>query len=170
MRPKRKVYPRRQQTPEELLASVLEFVERKFYAGDRVAFIKDRKRLLSWVVLRLATWLDERGVTLSPERYREILVDRILMEAVLHGNTYGIRYRPAWLGKVVESHLRLHGEDYYEEAKSLRNLADSCLSVAAASVRRDPDPVRELARAASLVKSAIKGPVKRCSGAQLLLF
>jgi len=154
---------RKQPTPQELLDSLLAFIETHFYSGHPLAFTKDKPRLLQWVVLKLATWLDERGVTLSTDRYREIMVNKILMEALRHGNTSKIDYLPAWLGKTVESHLAIHGEDYYDEAKSIRNLVDHAVMVAGQARVTQPDPVRELAAAARLLKSTRKAqkPVRK---------
>lgn len=162
MRRQKRALPPKQMLSEEIVERLLAFIESKFYSGDRVRFLQDRKRLLSWVVLRFAAWLNSRGVTLPGERYFEV-VNSLLMEAVRHGNTGNISYRPAWLAKVVESHLAVHGDELYEEAKSMRNLAEHCLIVAGASRGHAPDPVGSLAQAARLLttrKPARKPGVK----------
>ena len=38
-----------------------------------------------------------------------------------------IRYRPAWLGEVIQSHFGIHGEEIYAEAKAMRTLAEHTL-------------------------------------------
>jgi hypothetical protein len=66
----------------------------------------------------------------------------------------------------------IHGEDYYEEAKSTRNLAEHALLVADKAVMAAPDPFREMAAANQILtsikpkKTTIKSAVK----AQLNLF
>jgi hypothetical protein len=147
---------------------VLDFIQRKFYSSQAVSFAKDRPRLLGWVVLKLAVYLDDRAVTISPERYLEIMTgdQGILMEALRFGNTGQITYLPAWLGKVVESHLAVHGDEYYEEGKALRNHLQSAINLARAGLQgRDLDPIRELAAAARLLKPA-RRPLKRARNDQ----
>jgi len=140
----------KQQTSEELRDDLLGFLQRKFYAGEAVAFAKDRRLLLKWVVLFPAGWLNERGVTLPPERYREVFM-KVMLEALTCGNTGAIHYRPAWLAKVIQSHFAVHGEEIYEEAKSARALAEHAVFMLGKLRKEEPDPVRELARAASLL-------------------
>src|SRR4051812_40766162 len=114
---------RRQPTPLELRDELLRFIERQFYPNRPVDFAKDTPRLLKWVVLKLAEYLDDRAVAIPTARYIEIMTGEkgILMEALRFGNTGNIAYLPAWLGRCVESHLAVHGEDYYDEGKLIRN-------------------------------------------------
>lgn len=148
----------KQQTSEELRDDLLGFIQRKFYPGEGVAFAKDRRLLLKWVVLFPAKWLNEKAVTLPPERYREIFM-KVMLEALACGNTGAIHYRPAWLAKVIQSHFAVHGQELYDEAKSARSLAENALAVFGKLSRAEPDPVRELARAASLL--AVAKPAKK---------
>lgn len=151
----------KQPTPKELTDDLLGLIQRKWYAGDEVSFRKDRSRLLIWVVLWPASWLNGRGVTLPLDRYREIFV-KIVMEAVVHG-TEKVTYRPAWLRQVNQSHFGMHGDEYYEEAKSARSLVETALMVAGRPAVASPDPIRELATVRSLLaspKRAAKPPKK----------
>lgn len=166
MKPKRPIS--KQHTSQEVLDELLRFIESKFYQGDRINFLKDRPRLLKWVVLKLAEYLNEKAVTVSSQRYLEIMRDDVLMEAVRFGRTDEIKYRPAWLGKVVEMHLAHHGEAYYEEGKSLRNAAEKALATARGGVQ-GRDPVRELAEASRLLKPARKPTLKAPQKDQLNL-
>lgn len=132
----------KQQTPKEMLDGLQAFVARKFYEGDAVSYLKDKPRLLKWVLLYPAKWLNERGVTITTERYRQ-LVNDVLMEALRHGNTAQIGYRPAWLAKVIQSHLENHGDELYDEAKSVRSLAEQTLSMlgkVGIAIQDDPVP------------------------------
>ena len=154
MKPRPPVTPRAgQATSQELLDALCDFVRRKFYPTDPVEFAKDRPRLLKWVILYPAKWLDERSVTMPPDRYRAVL-ESVLMDALRFGATGQITYRPAWLAQVVQSHFRAHGEEYYETAKALRDLAPNALrTILTNRVAPPPDPVRELALAARLLKT-----------------
>ena len=141
-----------QTVSQELTDDLLGFIRRQFYEGDAVGFNKDKRRLLMWVVLWPATYLTERGVTLPPVRYKEIFM-AVMMLALRQGNTGGIRYRPAWLGRVIQSHFKIHWDEIYAEAKSARALAENALAIAGRlPVAKSTDPVAEMALAARLVK------------------
>ena len=78
------------------------------------------------------------------------------------GSACQIKYRPAWLGKVVEEHLSHHGEEYYDEGKSLRTHLENALLVAKRSMAA-PNAVHELAAVSRLLKvpkRSVKGPKK----------
>ena len=169
MRPKPHRLPVKQPTSPELLDELLRFIQVKFYPSDPIAFAKDKPRLLDWVVFEFARWLQTRGVTLPPQRFLEIIRDTILMEAIRHGNTGNIAYLPAWLRAVVQSHLVHHGEDYYEEGKCIRALADRALWATQRATQAAPDPVRDLAAASALLRRAQKRPSKAPIKAQLTL-
>jgi hypothetical protein len=162
MRPPRLTFQRKQQTSQELRDDLMGFVQRKFYDGHAVDFQKDFKRLLEWVVLWPAQWLIKRGVSLPDDQYKKILND-VLMTALQLGKTEDVRYLPAYLAKVVQSHFDHHGDEIYENAKSIRTVAEHALLSAGKAGMARPDPVRELAVAARLVKPAkvrSKTPVK----------
>jgi len=169
---KAKVHRPAQPTPKELTDSCLDFLRRKFYnqPGDDRCFAQDRSRLLAWVVLWPAGWLNGKGVTLHGDRYRQIFYD-VFFQADSHRSDK-IKYRPAWMKMVIQSHFKIHGEDYYDEAKALRNKVDQVLLVAGRSLAPTTDPVRELAAARQILssgkpkKTTVKPPVK----AQLNLF
>jgi hypothetical protein len=76
--------------------------------------------------LYLASWLDKRGVTLKPDRYKALLLG-LLNEIKTHGNTAAVKYWPGYLKHVLQQHLKHHGEDIYHEAKSLRTIAENSL-------------------------------------------
>jgi len=164
---------RKQPTPDELKESLLNFIRTKFYNQHPLAFAKDTPRLLEWVVLRLAVYLDERGVWIDTARYHEIMTgDKagILMEAIRHGDTGNITYLPAWLGKCVESHLSVHGTKYYEEGKRNRENIQTHLAAALKGIQpAAPGANRStlLAEAAKLLKAKkrpVKAPLKSAQG------
>lgn len=157
MRPKTPFLPRKQITSQELRDRMLDFIQRKFYEGHAVEFRKDQRRLLAWVILWPAQWLNERGVSLPDDQFIEIF-EGILMDALRLGNTGKINYLPAWLAKVIQSHFAVHGDEIYERAKSIRTLAESALLVAGKAAVARPDPVRELAVAARLLNAPKRRP------------
>jgi len=161
MKPRRhrKQFFRPQSTPQELLDELLQFLQMKFYSGHPIEFAKDRPRLLDWVVLWPARWFDQRGVTITSDRYRSIFF-QVFTDALRFGNTGNITYLPAWLAKTIQSHFSIHGEDYYNEAKMVRDQAQTALLSLGRMVKAGPDPVRDLAALAALIKTSRK-PVKK---------
>lgn len=157
----------KQPRSDEVRDTILNFIRTHFYQGQYVNFVKHRRHLLQWVVFRLAVYLDSKSVTIPPQRYIEIMCVKpgILMEALRFGNTGNITYLPAWLGKCVQSHLAVHGENYYEEGKTLRNTLDATLKFAQKQVSTiTPDATRELAAAARLLKGpkrVVKKPLNQ---------
>lgn len=167
----------KQPTPQELTDACLLFLRTKFYQGNDRAFFQDRNKLLTWVVLFPASWLNKRGVTIHGDQYRQIFF-KVFMQAAAHMETK-VKYVPAYLRQVIQSHLAIHGEEYYEEAKSVRNLAEATLLLIGrpvASAQAAPDPVRELALARQLIlgskkksKTVLKGDVKLAVNLELKL-
>jgi hypothetical protein len=162
----------KQPTPKELTDVCLEFLRRKFYTepGDDKKFQQDRRLLLSWVVLWPASWLNSRGVTLHGDAYREIFM-QVFMQASAHLQSK-VKYRPAYLRQVIQSHFKIHGEEYYDQAKSVRRMAEHALMVAGQARQIAPDPIKEMASARAILgalkpkKTASQGGVK----SQLNLF
>jgi len=155
MRPQRPKFKRPPQpVPEELCASILELLRAKFYDGpDRAAeakaFAQDRTRLLKWVVLWPAWWLNSRAVTIHGDEYRKIFV-KTFLQAAAHV-TSKVKYRPAYLRHVIQSHFAHHGEEYYDQAKALRAQVDHILLIAQQGREAAPDPVAALAAAQKLL-------------------
>lgn len=144
----------KQPLPEDVLAALLGFIETKFYPGFRVAFEKDKPRLIDWVIRAPARWLYGRGVTLPPARYREIL-EGVLMDALDHGDFGAIKYLPGYLRCVIERHLAgPSGDRIYDEAKAVRRVSEGILMVLGPGAQRDRDVVAELAKMNSLQKAA----------------
>ena len=169
MPPRPKFQRLKQPVPEDLRNSILGLLKSKFYGGpDQAAeaqeFAQDRKRLLGWVVLWPAKWLDERAATIHGEAYREIF-NKVFLQAAAHV-TSKVKYRPAYLMQVIQSHFRIHGEDYLDQAKAIRAVADHALFIAGQARQPAPDPVAELAKAKRLLdapkrkKTAPLSPVK----------
>jgi hypothetical protein len=160
--------PRRQMTkqptPQELMDSCLGLLRSKFYAGDDRCFAQDRKKLLQWVVLWPAAWLNNRGVTLHGDQYREIFVT-VFLNAAAHVQSK-IKYRPAYLRQVIQEHFKHHGEKYYDQGKTVRNAVENALFMAGKPSDKAPDPVKDMALARQFLatvkpkKTASKTPVK----------
>ena len=139
---------------QELVNDLLKFIENQFYLDvPKKRFHQDRNFLLKRVVLWPAAWLHKRGVTLPPDRYKQILVE-IFLDICRHGSTSAVSYWPGYLAKCVQDHFYHQGEKIYESAKSARTLAENAILIAGKiQCQPAPDPVAELAKAAALVKS-----------------
>lgn len=155
--------PRAEQTPAELVAELLGVVRRQFYPDSLVDDARAQKRwfqeqhlIKSWVVLWPAKWLDERGVWLSPERYRGALLG-IFDEIKRHGDTAGVENWPRYLATCVQSRFKIRAEEFLEEGKAARTVVERvALGLAkpakAADARRGADLVKALADAKTVLQ------------------
>lgn len=135
----------KQQLPADIITDILGAIRGSFY-GDLPPkrWFEDTKFLTRRVVTWPAKWLDSRGVSLPPERYKAILMD--ILQTIKHkGNTGVVSYWPGYLAHCVQEHFKHHGESYYEEGKALRAKLDIALSTCRSAVVRQPDPIRTLA-------------------------
>lgn len=149
MKPPRSARPRQQTTPE-ILEALLGLVQRKFYAGDAVSFAKDRRPILQWALLWPAReWFTPKAVALPAARYQEILTKIIMEASVFQADQ--IRYRPAWLARVIQSHFAIHGDEIYDEAKALRRVTENALISLGKLPQREDGLVKEFAAASQLL-------------------
>jgi hypothetical protein len=161
-------------TPDDAVADLLHLVQQRFYPPNDDAnpshFFQDRRRLiyaLSWP----AVWLEHRGLTCSPARYRCLVTERL--EAIAcHGDPsrYGA-YFPTYLLKCLQDWFRHHGDELYAELKHLRNTLDQILAspVLAATARRDAQQIETLAAAHRLLQPS-GSRSRRAETHQLTLF
>ena len=145
----------RQPMPDELRDSLLALLRSKFYNGEdrdgeTKAYLQDRVKLLKWVVLMPADWLASKGVTIHGEEYRQIFV-KVFLQAAAHV-TSKVNYRPAYLRQVIQQHMAMHGEEIYQAAKSVRNLAERIALMTGKPQTAAPDPVAALADARRLIQ------------------
>lgn len=136
----------KQQLPVEIIGDLMDAVRHGFYSGDE-AWFKDqhfiRRRVVTWP----AKWLNGRGVTLKPERYKEILLD-IFTEIKRCGKTEAVEFWPGYLAHCVQEHFKHHGEEIYNEGKALRNRVEFVLLGAqrATEASQGVDPVEGVAQ------------------------
>ncbi len=168
MKPKKQ--PQAQPLAAEILESCLGLIRTKFYQGDDKNFFQDRRLLLKWVVLWPASWLRGKGVTIHGSKYREIFA-RVMLQAAAHIESK-VRYRPAYLKQVIQSHFAILGDEYLDEAKSIRNQLEATMLLLGKIPQKTPDPVAELATAAQLLtprKRSLKRSFKPAKNLQLNL-
>jgi hypothetical protein len=135
----------KQDLPADIIGDLMTAVRNGFYPGNDAWFADQsfiRRRVVTWP----AGWLNKRGVTLKPERYKEILLG-IFTEIKRHGQTGTVKYWPGYLVHCVQEHFKYHGEEIYNEAKALRNKVEAALLAGkrATDCRQGNDPVAALA-------------------------
>lgn len=152
-----------EQTPAELVAELLGVVRRQFYPDSLVDDARAQKRwfqeqhlIKSWVILWPAAWLDEKGVWLTPERYKAALLS-IFNEVKQHGDTGAVKHWPRYLATCVQSRFKVRAEEFLEEGKAARTVVERVsLGLAtpekAAPARRGADVVKALAAAKAVLR------------------
>ena len=141
---KEKPFRPKQQLPAEIVQDILSAIRNQFYPdATPKQWAQDSVFIRREFVLYFASWLDKKGVTLKPGRFKQILLER-LNEIKAHGATDKIKYFPGYLKHVLQTHLRHHGDDYYQEGKNLRALTESAL---ATLPEPTIDPIRVMAEA-----------------------
>jgi len=160
---------------ETLVKRFLYQIRTKFYPDNEKGFYQEQ-RLLLRAITHPAHWLKDRGVTL-PEAKLEAILNEILRGIMHHGDTGNIGFFSAYLLKAVQSHMQKQGDRYYEEAKSLRNIASTALAdLTKKQQARLPDaldPITErLANLNQLLRATKPGRKKKptSTGTQLDLF
>lgn len=152
-----------EQTPAELVAELLGVVRRQFYPDSLVDDPRAKKRwfqeqhlVKSWVILWPASWLDEKGVWLTPERYKAALLS-IFNEVKQHGETGAVKHWPRYLATCVQSRFKLRAEEFLEEGKAARAVVERvALGLTkpekAEAARRGADVVTALASAKAVLR------------------
>jgi hypothetical protein len=137
------------------LDAALDEVRLRFYAArSEREFHRDRRMLL-YALTWPGTWLERRGLTCAPARYKAIVIQR-LADIAAHGdvNRYSA-YFPAYLLKCIQDWFEHHGEDLYDELKHIRNALDQVLASArfAETVQHDAQHVELLATTNKLIRA-----------------
>lgn len=108
---------------------LLQSIRLRFYARRPADYHRERQRLLHALTWP-ATWLDERGLTCSPQRYRT-LIDERLHAIGAHGDpVLYSAYFPTYLLKCLQDWFARHGDELYSELKHIRNALDQLLASA----------------------------------------
>jgi hypothetical protein len=136
--PSKRLNPERphQQVPAEIIADLLQ-AACNFYGDCPDKWHADQHFIKRNVITWPARWLNTRGITLTPDRYKEIVLE-VFQGIKQHGQTEKVKYWPAYLMHSVQTHFKLHGEQYYNEGKSLRLKLESALLGAQRSIVADP--------------------------------
>ena len=160
----------KQATPAELVNSVMATTRHLFCPQmDDKTWMKTcyhfvRERCVLWA----ANFIVSKNFTLPANRLQAILVE-IVKEAKFNA-TGRIAYVPGYLAKCVQSHFRIHWEEYYQESKSLVAQADAAL-LRLGKLPDAPDrTVENLAAVAAVLKGAKKKAKVDATPRQISLF
>ncbi len=143
---------RKQELPAEMVADLMRSIRGQFYAESFTCtnaakkWFQDARFLKVRVVLWPAGWLNKRGITLKPERYKAILLE-VFQEIKSHGATAVVNYWPGYLAKCVQERFRHREEEIYAEGKALRNALESAMLFASKLSQAEPDPIEALNQA-----------------------
>lgn len=137
-------------------------IRNQFYTDATAKkFFQDRNVLLlalTWP----ATWLKQRGVTWSGQRYTQTLFD-LFQQIKRHGATGEVRYFPGYLLKVIQDHFAHHSDDFCDEGKRMRHAWEKALGTAvgatrAARLHQDEQTLDTLAQAHRMLASGRRRP------------
>lgn len=113
-----------------------------------------------------AKWLDDRKVELPAERYQAIL-DSILDTVKAKGRRDLGAFPCAYLHRCVQTHLQHHGDDYYAEGKTVRNIADRAFTFLAKAKAGADQTVPTLAKVHATLAVGRRKPKVKSSAAPL---
>lgn len=106
----------------DLYADLMGRIRRSFYQGRDKEFFQDQS-ILGQVITELASWLHERSVNLPRTQYQAIVL-KVLRTAKEHGQITKVNRLSAYLLHCIQEHIKHHGEEYYDKAKSIRTLVE----------------------------------------------
>jgi hypothetical protein len=161
----------KQQTPAEVVQFLMNFVRTSFYQDFQERWFPQQREVQK-VVTWPAAWLNSRGVTLPPERYKAILVEMVTT-IKHHGETGSVKYWPRYLLHCFQEHFKHHGEDYYDEGKAIRTRLEGIVGLLQRSTEaRRPDTVEALAQVHKALQTGKRKPkpITTPTKAQLNLF
>lgn len=138
----------------DLVNSLCYVIRDQLYRDDQKKYFHSQLKDLKTVVTYPAAWLNKKGVFVTPDRYKEIVMN-ILQEVKRNGDTGAINYWPRYLMKVFQTHFQHSGSRYYLEGKTARDvLARIPLQARPESVEAAGEAlVRELSAARQILKS-----------------
>lgn len=118
----------KQEMPAELVSRLMGLIRGQFCGdmsgdewGKHSHFI--RRNVVLWPAHFIC---NVKGFTLPGARYEAIM--REIFDGIKHhGTSAAVKYWPGYLMKCVQEHWRIHWEEYYAEAKAVRNIAQSAM-------------------------------------------
>lgn len=147
----------KQEVPADLVDRLMAIVRGQFCGqmtgkewGQHSHFV--RRNVILWPARFICK---KKGFTLPGERYEQIM-RQIFSEIKANMTSAPIRYWPGYLMKCVQDHWNHHWEEYYNEAKAARNVAESALIALGRLPVRSDHTVETLATAHKILTSKAK--------------
>jgi hypothetical protein len=119
----------------DLVADFIRIIKDQFYLDVPERRFRQQRSMLVQAITYPAAWLAKRGMTqeISSSRYRDLIND-VVAEVKRFGRM-SEAYSPAhYFFKVMQTHMAHHGEEYYDECRSVRN----AVAQVSASFRKAP--------------------------------
>jgi len=149
---------------ETVTVTLLREIRQQFYQGNEKAFWQQR-----WLLIRAiahpAKWMSKRQVVLPEDRYLAIF--REMFAGIMrHGNSR-VEYFAGYFLHVVQQHMKIRGDHYYQEGKALRSTVERTMSeiiegVTKAEAKAASDSTcQDLAALTSLIKSPARKARKK---------
>ena len=159
----------KQEVSADLVNGLMAYVRNQFCGSmDGATWGKHSHFVRRNVILWPARFIcDKKGFTLTGKRYEQIMRS-IFAEIKANMTNAPIRYWPGYLMKCVQDHWKHHWEEYYQEAKSARNIAESTLLTLGRLPARTDSTVETLASAHRVLAAKAK-PARNKSPKELSL-
>jgi hypothetical protein len=109
-----------QKETEDLIGEMLTLLRRDFYPKKEKEFFQD-KRLLLKAITCPADWMKEHGVAAPASKYRAIL-HAVISTLKRHASPAKKLRFSAYLLHCVQEHMKHHGDEYYTDAKQVRDV------------------------------------------------
>ncbi len=143
-----------------IVEDLLRMLRGKFYADRDEKRWHWERELLVKAITHPAWVLSKRGAELPADQYQAILL-KIVATIQRHGSPDAARNFGRYFFASVQSHMRLHWEEYHDAAKSLRLNVEKATAATKAEARAG-SPVSALAEAhRALLKPAAGRPKKQ---------
>jgi hypothetical protein len=123
----------KQETPAARVADVMRMIRGQWYADlPEKKWFQDEAFVMRNVVLWPASWLNKRGLTLPPERYFAIIIDKL--NDVKRNTAQATLKSPAgYLMRCLQDHFAHNEDAIHDEAKNFSAKVNLALSRATAA-------------------------------------
>ena len=153
-----------------LVEEFLQMIRNQFYFDKPDFHFHQHRSILIKAFTYLAWWLAGKGMTqeIPADRYRQLIQD-VITEVKRMGQMSSAVSPAHYFLKVMQTHVAHHGEDYYDECRSVRNAVAQVTSGLAKAPETD-STLADLAALHRLAASRARRVVQKPASPQLDLF
>jgi hypothetical protein len=154
----------------DLVQEFLQMIRNQFYFDKPDFHFHQHRSILIKAFTYPASWLATRGMTreIPADRYRQLIQD-VIQEVKRFGQMSTSRSPAHYFFKVMQTHMQHHGEDYYDECRSVRN-AVAQITAGMTKVPETDSTLADLAALHRLATSGARKVVQKPASPQLDLF